>query len=215
MVLSFASTGQNASGVVCRLCYALRVRLDCARRGCHDEPMSQTSAARTATDDPALRELDSAPADDLLPVLTELSGSRAWARAVLAGRPYKDRDTLHAAARRVLAAQSDAEVLAAVDAHPPIGARGPVSEASAREQSAASGADADTTRRLAEGQQRYAEHFGYGFLICATGLSAERVLAELDRRLVMTPEQDLAATREHLARINALRLDRLLEEGAL
>ena len=215
MVLSFASTGQNASGVVCRLCYALRVRLDRARRGCHDEPMSQTSSVPTATDDPGLNGFDSALAGRLMPVLTELSGSGAWARAVLAGRPYKDRDTLHAAARRVLAAQSDAEVLAAIDAHPPIGVRGPVSEASAREQSAASGTDADTTRRLAEGQQRYAERYGYGFLVCATGLSAEQILAELDRRLAMTPEQDLAATREHLARINALRLDRLLEEGAL
>ncbi|MBM7230990.1 2-oxo-4-hydroxy-4-carboxy-5-ureidoimidazoline decarboxylase [Dietzia cinnamea] len=177
--------------------------------------MSQTSSVPTATDDPGLNGFDSAPADDLLPVLTELSGSGAWARAVLAGRPYNDRDALHTAARRVLAAQSDAEVSAAVDAHPPIGARGPMCEASAREQSAASGADADTTRRLAEGQQRYTEHFGYGFLICATGLSAEQILAELDRRLAMTPEQDLAATREHLARINALRLDRLLEEGSL
>ena len=177
--------------------------------------MPQTSAAPTANDDPALRELDSVPADDLLPVLTGLSGSGAWARAMVRGRPYGSRDALHAAARRVLAAQSDAEVLAAVDAHPPIGARGPVSEASAREQSGASGADADTSRRLAEGQQRSAERFGYGFLICATGLSAEQVLTELDRRLAMSPEQDLAATREHLARINTLRLDRLLEEGSL
>ena len=158
-----------------------------------------------------------------MPVLTELSGSKTWARAVLEGRPYGSRDALHAAARRVLDEQKDAEVLAAVDAHPPIGAGGSaatgapreVGQASAREQSAAATADAELARRLAEGQRRHAEHFGHAFLVCATGLSARDIVAELDRRIDLTPAEELATTRDHLAAINALRLDRLLETGAL
>ncbi|MBB1029923.1 hypothetical protein G6027_03245, partial [Dietzia sp. SLG310A2-38A2] len=65
--------------------------------------MPQNTAATTATDDPALRGFDSATADDLLPVLTELSGSAGWAEAVLEGRPHRSREALHAEARRVLA----------------------------------------------------------------------------------------------------------------
>ncbi|MBB1029060.1 hypothetical protein G6026_15625, partial [Dietzia sp. DQ11-38-2] len=80
--------------------------------------MPQNIAGTTATDDPAVGDFDTAPADNLLPVLTELSGSAEWARAVLDGRPYRSRAALHSAARRVLAGQSDAEVLSAVDAHP-------------------------------------------------------------------------------------------------
>lgn len=161
-----------------------------------------------------------------MPVLTELSGSQGWARAVLEGRPYGSRDALHAAARRVLDEQGDAEVLTAVDAHPPIGAGSGVAgadkdaprevgQASAREQSAAATADAELARRLAEGQSRHAEHFGHAFLVCATGLSAQDIVAELDRRIDLTAAEELATTREHLAAINALRLDRLLDTGAL
>ncbi|USX45248.1 2-oxo-4-hydroxy-4-carboxy-5-ureidoimidazoline decarboxylase [Dietzia kunjamensis] len=171
---------------------------------------------------------DAARAEELMPVLTELSGSKTWARAVLEGRPYGSRHALHAAARRVLDEQKDAEVLAAVDAHPPIGAGSggagggadtgaprEVGQASAREQSAAATADAELARRLAEGQRRHAEHFGHAFLVCATGLSARDIVAELDRRIDLPPAEELATTRDHLAAINALRLDRLLETGAL
>ncbi|UVE96482.1 2-oxo-4-hydroxy-4-carboxy-5-ureidoimidazoline decarboxylase [Dietzia sp. B32] len=177
------------------------------------------------TVDPAVVGFDAAPTNELMPVLTELSGSKAWARAVLEGRPYCSRDALHAAARQVLDKQGDAEVLAAVDAHPPIGAGSgggagtgaprEVGQASAREQSAAATADAELARRLAEGQSRHAEHFGHAFLVCATGLTAQDIVAELDRRIDLTAAEELATTREHLAAINALRLDRLLDTGAL
>jgi 2-oxo-4-hydroxy-4-carboxy-5-ureidoimidazoline decarboxylase len=178
--------------------------------------MPQTTAAPTVADDHAVSVFDSGPADDLLPVLTELSGSASWAHAVLDRRPYRSREALQAAARRVLAGQSDAAVLAAVDAHPPIGAAAePVGDASAREQSAAATADAELARRLAEGQRRHAEHFGHAFLVCATGLSAREIVAELDRRIELAPHEELACTRDHLARINALRLDRFLDTGAL
>ncbi|WP_176475065.1 2-oxo-4-hydroxy-4-carboxy-5-ureidoimidazoline decarboxylase [Dietzia natronolimnaea] len=183
--------------------------------------MPQDTAEATATDDDAaVRDFDSAPAEDLLPALTELSGSAGWARTVLGGRPYGSRTALHTAARRVLADQSDAEVLSAVDAHPPIGPRAgagsePVKGASAREQSAAATADAELARRLADGQRRHAEHFGHAFLVCATGLSAREIVDELDRRIALDPAEELACTRDHLARINALRLDRLLDTGTL
>ncbi|MFN3338484.1 MAG: 2-oxo-4-hydroxy-4-carboxy-5-ureidoimidazoline decarboxylase [Dietzia sp.] len=181
-----------------------------------------TTAEHTAADDHAVGVVDSTPAVDLLPVLTELSGSAGWARTVLGGRPYRSRVALHAAARRVLTEQSDAEVLAAVDAHPPIGGGAgagagaePVGEASAREQSAAATDDAELARRLSEGQRRHAEHFGHAFLVCATGLTAREIVAELDRRIELGAAEELACTREHLARINALRLDQLLDTGTL
>lgn len=184
--------------------------------------MPQNTTATTATHAPALRGFNTVPADDLLPILTELSGSAGWAQAMLEGRPYHSRGSLHAAARRVLAEQSDAEVLAAVDAHPPIGAGAgagaaaePVGDASAREQSAAATADAELARRLSEGQRHHAEHFGHAFLVCATGMSAQEIAGELDRRIALGAAEELACTREHLARINALRLDRLLDTGAL
>ncbi|MGN0099943.1 2-oxo-4-hydroxy-4-carboxy-5-ureidoimidazoline decarboxylase [Dietzia sp. CH92] len=164
---------------------------------------------------PGLTGLNAADASPLTAILTALSGSEAWASAIVAARPFPTVSALHAAAREALEGQDDDEVIAAVDAHPPIGARGPVSEASAREQSAAARADAETARLLAEGQARYAERFGRGFLVCATGLTAGEVLAEIDRRMALSPEADLVETREHLARINALRLDRLIEEGSL
>jgi 2-oxo-4-hydroxy-4-carboxy-5-ureidoimidazoline decarboxylase len=77
------------------------------------------------------------------------------------------------------------------------------------------GADADVLAGLAEGNRVYEQRFGHVYLVCASGRSAEELLAVLRGRLDNDPVTERAVVRAELAAINRLRLDQLLGEPHL
>ncbi|TGD86818.1 2-oxo-4-hydroxy-4-carboxy-5-ureidoimidazoline decarboxylase [Mycolicibacterium sp. CH28] len=143
--------------------------------------------------------------------LFEVCSSPIWARRVLAGGPFPDVDSLLDRADRVLAELPDGELNAALDGHPRIGDR-PDNPSSAREQAGVAGADAGVKAELAAKNLAYEETFGYVYLVCASGRSAEELLAILTERLRNDPETERRVMRNELAKINRLRLERLLSE---
>lgn len=146
-------------------------------------------------------------------VLFGVCSSPIWARRVLAGSPFRDVDALLDRADRVLAELPDAEIDAALDGHPRIGAT--VDNASsAREQAAVTTAADSVKAELAVKNAEYDEKFGYVYLVCASGRSAEELLAILTDRLHNDPESERRVMRSELAKINRLRLERLLSEAA-
>jgi 2-oxo-4-hydroxy-4-carboxy-5-ureidoimidazoline decarboxylase len=66
---------------------------------------------------------------------------------------------------------------------------------------------------LLEGNRRYEERFGHVFLICATGLGADRMLGALEKRLGNEESVEREIVREELGKIVLLRLAKLLERG--
>jgi len=62
---------------------------------------------------------------------------------------------------------------------------------------------------LAEGNRRYEEKFGYIFIVCATGKTAEAMLELLRRRLPNEPDDEIAIAADEQARITRLRLERI------
>src|ERR1700710_82099 len=109
-------------------------------------------------------------------LLYGVCSSPIWARRVLAGGPFRDVDALLDRADRVLAELPDGELDAALDGHPRIGAK--VDNASsAREQAAVVTADEAVRAELAERNREYDDRFGYVYVVCASGRSAEELLA--------------------------------------
>jgi len=147
-------------------------------------------------------------------LLFGVCSSTIWARRVLAGAPFRDVDALLDRADRVLAELPDAEIDAALDGHPRIGAtvKGADHAASAREQAAVSTAGDEVKTALAAKNREYDEKFGYVYLVCASGRSAEELLAILVDRLDNDPDTERRVMRSELAKINRLRLERLLSE---
>lgn len=143
--------------------------------------------------------------------LFEVCSSPIWARRVLAGGPFPDAEALLDRADRVLAELPDVELDAALDGHPRIGDR-PDNASSAREQAGVAGADAAVKAELAAKNREYEDRFGYVYLVCASGRSAEELLAILTERLGNDPETERRVMRSELAKINRLRLQRLLSE---
>lgn len=137
----------------------------------------------------------------------------AWVRAVASGCPYPDLPALQAAGAAAVTDLTWPQVRQALAAHPRIGQRpdGAGREAawSRREQAGTEGAPDPVRAALVEANRRYEERFGHVFLICATGRSAEEMLAQCRARLANDDATEQEVVRRELARIVALRLARL------
>ena len=72
--------------------------------------------------------------------------------------------------------------------------------------------DDEALQALNQAQDAYEAKFGHVFLISATGLTNDEMLAALHARLTNSPEAECDAVREELRKLVAIRLTRLVEE---
>lgn len=148
-----------------------------------------------------LASFNTAPPDEAVSVMLACCASRRFAAAMAAGRPYPSAAAALTAVDAAFASLTWHDVLAAMDGHPRIGAR--VSGQSAAEQSGV----ADTTRdALAAGNAAYEDRFGHVFLICASGLSGDQMLAALEERLRNNEEMERTVATTELRKITRLRV---------
>jgi 2-oxo-4-hydroxy-4-carboxy-5-ureidoimidazoline decarboxylase len=158
-----------------------------------------------------LAALNEAPDDDRLRAeLAACCAARSWVAALVAGRPYPDQDALFAASDAATAELTDAGLAEALAAHPRIGDR--TGEAwSRQEQAGMASAGADLHAELAAANAAYEQRFGQVYLVCATGKSAEELLAVCRSRLGNDPATERAVVLAELAKISRLRLAKLQE----
>ena len=158
----------------------------------------------------AIDEFNDEPADQAVQTLRACNAAPRFAAELVAGRPYRDAETLVARAEEVARALPWEDVAVALAAHPRIGDRveGSSTEAqsSRKEQSSMADADDETRRALLEGNRAYEERFDHVFLIRASGRSPDEMLAELRRRLDNDEDTERAEVTEQLAQITALRV---------
>jgi 2-oxo-4-hydroxy-4-carboxy-5-ureidoimidazoline decarboxylase len=166
-----------------------------------------------------LRTLNALPAAEARAAFARCCGARRWIDAMVAARPFANRDSLAAAAAHAFDALAREDWLEAFAQHPKIGDVTALRERFAttaawagREQSGAAGAPEETLAALARGNADYEARFGYIFIVYATGKSADQLLAMLRARIGNDPsrELDLAATEQR--KITQLRIAKLLEE---
>jgi OHCU decarboxylase len=142
--------------------------------------------------------------------LRSCCGSSRWVDRMRAAQPFADRDALLAAADELWRDLAPGDWLEAFACHPRIGDRSAGGEA-AREQAGVVRASAEVLAGLVEGNHAYQARFGHVFLICATGKTADEMLAELRVRLGNEPDRELAIAAEEQRKITRLRLQKLLD----
>jgi 2-oxo-4-hydroxy-4-carboxy-5-ureidoimidazoline decarboxylase len=159
--------------------------------------------------------LNALSADDAERELRSCCAATAWVRRVAAARPFADAAALNRAADAAFAELGWTDIEEALRAHPRVGDR---PRGLDRESSWSRGEQAgviDAARRVAhdlhQGNIAYEKRFGHVFLICATGLSAEQMLAALRDRLGNDEATERAVVRAELLEIIHLRLAKLLE----
>lgn len=162
----------------------------------------------------SLDDFNDEPADRAVQALRACNAAPRFAAELVAGRPYRDVETLVHRAEEISRGLPWEDVAIALAAHPRIGDRvegsSAEAESSRREQGAVADADDATRAALLEGNRRYEERFDHVFLIRASGRTPEEMLAELERRLGNGEETERAEVTEQLAQISALRVRALV-----
>jgi allantoicase len=168
-----------------------------------------------------LARLNALVPDDARAALRRCCGSTRWAEAMAAARPFDDVPALLRFAERTWWALDEAAHREAFAAHPAIGARGdqaraPAGDAawSAGEQRATHAAGDPVVAELADANRAYLERHGFLFIVCATGRSAEAMLADLRARTPRSLAEELRTAAEEQLQITRLRLHKLLGELA-
>lgn len=162
-----------------------------------------------------LERLNALPPEEAEESLLSCCGSREWAKRVAAARPFASGEELAETADRVWRGLSKADWLEAFAAHPKIGSPAAVGHGKARawsreEQRGAAEASTETLASLAAANRDYEERFGHIFIVCASGRTADEMLALLQARLGNDPETELSRAAEEQHKITRLRLEKLL-----
>jgi OHCU decarboxylase len=160
-------------------------------------------------------EFNALPAPQAESALTDCCGSARWAANVAARRPFTDLQALFKEADSIWWNLARTDWLEAFSHHPQIGDKPASGSESARqwaagEQSGARAATDDVKSRLARANRAYFEKFGYIYIVCATGKTAEGMLAILNQRLQNDLASELSIAAEQQRLITRIRLEKLL-----
>ena len=157
-------------------------------------------------------ELDTASDADARDLLTRACGASRWVDRMMARRPFGGDARLLRAARIEWFGLTEADWLEAFSHHPQIGdralaARFPTThDLLAKEQAGVARAGDEVLSALADANQAYLDRFGFIFIVCATGKTAEEMLQLLRDRLPHDRATELRIAAEEQAKITALRL---------
>ena len=134
-------------------------------------------------------------------------------------RPFDMLEDLFRTAERTWFSLSSVEWLEAFASHPKIGSskqapkqKKRAAEWSAGEQSGVKSVPKDVRNELAEANRLYQEKFGFIFIVCATGKSADEMLAICRARLGNSAETEMRLAAEEQRKITEIRLNKLLEK---
>jgi 2-oxo-4-hydroxy-4-carboxy-5-ureidoimidazoline decarboxylase len=166
-----------------------------------------------------MARFDVVPDDELRARLHSCCAAEAWVEHIVVGRPYRFAGALYAASDRATAALDAGGLAQALAGHPRIGdtarahgADGRSAAWSRGEQAGVATAGADVLGELAAANAAYERRFGHVYLVCASGRAADELLAICQARLDNDPETERGVVFGELAKINQLRLAKLLEE---
>ena len=164
-----------------------------------------------------LEEFNELPEGVVKDELERCCGSNRWCSAITARRPYASIEALQEMSDKVWAGLSKQDWQEAFKHHPRIGdvesLRAKFSSTAVwakDEQKGALGASNAAIEGLAKGNIDYEKRYGHIFLICATGKSADEMLAALLARMGNDGETELKIAAAEQAKITRLRLEKLL-----
>ena len=165
-----------------------------------------------------INELNKLPKPALTEALSKCCGSTLWVENMVIIFPVADAETLMDQANTQWNKLSEADWREAFTHHPKIGGDvaalrekfASTSTWAEGEQASVKQASQETLEALAAGNTEYEQKFGYIFIVCATGKSAEEMLALLQARLSNKPEDEILIAAGEQNKITRLRLEKLL-----
>ncbi len=159
---------------------------------------------------------DRLPTEKKRELLKQCCGSSAWVEKMLMVFPVEDLVELLEAAEEKWYDCTPEEWKQAFDYHPKIGDINSLKEKfantaawAASEQSGVNVAKESTLLELTQGNEEYQNKFGFIFIVCAMGRSAEEMLHMLKSRLNNTRDEEINIAAAEQNKITKLRLEKL------
>jgi 2-oxo-4-hydroxy-4-carboxy-5-ureidoimidazoline decarboxylase len=165
-----------------------------------------------------LQELSQLPERQLREELLKCCGSRIWVDKMIPLFPMEDLIELLENAEEQWNKCSEKDWKEAFSHHPKIGDTeslrkkfASTADWASGEQKGVATASTSAIEALAKGNQEYEAKFGYIFIVCATGKSADEMLSLLQSRLPNEPQKEIKIAAEEQNKITKLRLQKLLD----
>jgi len=144
-------------------------------------------------------------------------GAANWVIKMNQNRPFQNKDDLYKKSESIWFSLSSDDWLEAFTHHPKIGNIESLRKnfhntksISENEQSGVNDASESTLKDLAESNQLYEDKFGFIFIVCATGKSADKMLTLIKIRLNNNVNVEMLNAAKEQNKITQLRLKTLL-----
>ncbi|MBL8007217.1 MAG: 2-oxo-4-hydroxy-4-carboxy-5-ureidoimidazoline decarboxylase [Ignavibacteria bacterium] len=153
---------------------------------------------------------------DLKAELLNCCGNEKWADEMSGFVPFGSAEEIEETAEKIWNKLGKEDKLESFGHHPKIGdieslkkKYSSSGELSKQEQSGIHTASEITLKELAVYNEEYEKKFGYVFLVCATGKTADEMLGIIKIRILNDPETEFRIACNELIKITKLRLNRI------
>jgi OHCU decarboxylase len=163
-----------------------------------------------------LEQINALTREDFVKALGWVFEDSPWvAEAAWRLRPFNSPGELHGAMRQQVEESTPERQLTMLRAHPDLGNRVRMSEASTREQAGAglNHLTPEEHHSLLALNGEYRERFGFPFLFAVKGSDNRDIIEALRRRIGAAPESELREALEQVYRIARFRLEELIGGG--
>jgi 2-oxo-4-hydroxy-4-carboxy-5-ureidoimidazoline decarboxylase len=169
-----------------------------------------------------LSKLNENTKKEVFEAFMQCNTSEKWCESMADSRPYADYQSVLDNADAFWGESEEKDLLQAFEGHPEIGDVSTLREKyrnteklAGHEQSGVNTATENTLQSLSQANKDYKEKFGFIFIVCASGKSADEMLALLLARLPNTRDEELVNAAEEQRKITHLRLDKFLNFSPL
>ena len=159
-----------------------------------------------------IAEFNLLPMQQATEILRNCVQISSWGENIVVHRPFINSENLYNYAKQQTDTWTWQQISEALGNHPRIGEKKAIQSLNEREQQFSKNEQSNVNLTnavqdaLYKGNVDYENKFGFIFLIRALGRSTEEILAELNRRLNNTPEQEQLEVKDQLSQIALLRL---------
>lgn len=164
-----------------------------------------------------LMQLNRLKVNDAYALLERCCVAPRWIEGMLDSRPFESHEAMFSAADELWQRLEEVDYLSAFQGHPQIGdvstLRKKFAATTAKashEQSGMNKATESVLQTMMALNKAYLEKFGFIFIVCATGKSAEQMLELIEQRISNSRENELIIAAKEQAKITQLRLKNLL-----
>ncbi|MEP7146827.1 MAG: 2-oxo-4-hydroxy-4-carboxy-5-ureidoimidazoline decarboxylase [bacterium] len=164
-----------------------------------------------------LQKLNELGKEDAAEIFSECCGTRLWINEMVDARPFNTNHHILESAEKIWKALDKKDWLEAFQHHPKIGDINSLKEKysssgelAKKEQSGVNIASVEVLQEMAKLNNEYEKKFGYIFIICATGKTADEMLSIIKNRIANDPCSEIMIAMEEQNKITKLRLEKLL-----